>query len=75
MLTNLTKSVLGIVFSPVSIAADFITLGGLLTDRGEPYTVTTFRQAMNNLELAFDPDSLSDQQIEAIIRELNKRRR
>lgn len=75
MLGNLTKSIVGIAFSPVAIAADFITLGGLMLDRNEPYTVTTFRSAMRNLELAFDPDDLSDEQVSQIIREIEKRNR
>lgn len=75
MLTNLTKSVVGIAVSPIAMAADYVTLGGLMTDRREPYTVTTFRQAMRNLELAFDPDELSDEQVAELIRELQRKHR
>lgn len=74
-LTNLTKGILGIAFSPVSVAADFITMGGLMTDHREPYTATTLRQAMRNMELAFDPDELSDEQITEVLRELERQQR
>ena len=70
---NLTKAALGAAFSPVSIAADMVTLGGVLSDRDEPYTVSSMRAVMRNIELAVNPDDLTDEQIEAIIRAVEKR--
>jgi len=72
--SDIAKAAIGIVFAPVSIAADILTLGGSMTDRDEPYTVTSVRNVMRNLENAVDPDELSDDQIRQIARELNRRR-
>ena len=73
ILESITKAALGVVFSPVSIAADVLTLGGTLTDRDEPYTVDAMRSVMRNLENAVNPDELTDEQIRAVIREVDKR--
>jgi len=72
MFTNLTKAALGVVFSPVSMAADFLTMGGILADRKEPYTFTAFKDAMRNMELAFDPNELNDSKIRQIMNEVNR---
>ena len=74
LLGGIAKATLGIVFSPVSIAADIMTLGGTLTDRDEPYTVDSMRAVMRNLELAFDPDELTDNQVRRVIQEIERRR-
>ena len=74
MFENLTKAVVGAVFSPVSMAADLITLGGVLVDRDEPYTVSSLRQVMRNMDLAFDPDGLTDEQVRQLIAEIEKRK-
>ena len=75
MFKSLTKAVVGVVVSPVSIAADVITMGGVLSDRDEPYTVSSMRAVLQNLENAVDPDELDDDQIRAIIREVERQRR
>ena len=75
MFSDLTKAVVGVAFSPVSMAADLITMGGVLTERSEPYTVSSFRDAMRNLELAFDPDELSDDQVRKLIQEIERQKR
>lgn len=74
ILNNLTKAALGVVFSPVSLAADILTLGGSLEDRDEPYTVSSVRGIMRNLELAVDPDKLSDAEVMELIVELNRKK-
>lgn len=52
ILSNLTKAVVGVVITPVAVVADALTLGGLSTDRKEPYTVSTLKQVVNNLDKA-----------------------
>lgn len=48
---SLTKAVVGLVVeTPISVEADIITLGGSLTDRGEPYTVSALRTVLDNVE-------------------------
>lgn len=74
MFGSIFKAVTGMVFSPVSVAADVITLGGALTDRDEPYTVSSMRNVLRNIEIAVDPDELTDEQIREIIREVERRR-
>lgn len=69
-----TKAILGVAFSPVSVAADLITMGGVLTDRDEPYTVSSMRAILKNLENAVDPDDLTDDQIKKIIYELERKK-
>lgn len=73
ILKDVTKAALGIVFSPVSIAADICTMGGALTDRDEPYTVESMRSVMRNLQNAVDPDELTDEQVKEVIREVERR--
>ncbi|MCK5138355.1 MAG: hypothetical protein KAQ85_00800 [Thermodesulfovibrionia bacterium] len=72
-LGDVAKAVVGVALSPVSMAADVLTLGGAIIDRDEPYTVSSMRQVMRNLELAFDPDKLSDKEIAKIIAEINRK--
>ena len=74
LLKNLTKAVVGVVVSPIDIAADILTCGGAINDRGEPYTVSRMRDVMRNLDCATDPDNLTDDQIRAVIDNLRRRR-
>lgn len=58
LLTQLTKTVLDVVVTPVAIVADVVTMGGELSDRTEPYTAT---QAKKILKDAQDiPDSIDN---------------
>jgi len=51
LLGNLTKAVVGVVVeTPIALAADMITLGGSITDKREPYTSTTLKNVMKNVE-------------------------
>ena len=56
MLGDLLKAVVNVVETPVSLAADLITLGGSLTDRDKPYTASTLSNLVKNLENAGKPD-------------------
>ena len=56
MFKNLTKAVIGVVTSPVDVVADLVTLGGALTDKDEPYTVTKAKSIKDNIDKAIDPD-------------------
>lgn len=57
MLESLTKAVVGVVVeTPIALAADVLTLGGALTDKEEPYTATTLKGVMKNVEDATKPD-------------------
>lgn len=44
MFSRLTRIVTDVVTSPVSVAADVVTLGGLLNERNEPYTATKLKR-------------------------------
>lgn len=51
MLSKLTKAAVGVVVeTPVAVVADFITLGGVLTDKDEPYTATALKKVVENIE-------------------------
>ncbi len=57
MLTSLTKAVVGAVIeTPIAVVADVVTLGGALTDQHEPYTATSVKKVMQNIEDAAEPD-------------------
>ena len=54
--TDLTKAVVGVVIeAPIAIAADVVTMGGVLTDKDEPYTATTLKGVLQNVENATNP--------------------
>lgn len=57
MFGELLKAAVGVVTTPVTLAADVITLGGALTDRDEPYTATQLSEVMKNLESAVKSDN------------------
>ncbi|MFA5875238.1 MAG: hypothetical protein WC901_00925 [Candidatus Margulisiibacteriota bacterium] len=57
MLGNLTKAVVGVIIeTPLSIAADVVTMGGILTDRDEPYTSSSIKKVVDNIENSTNPD-------------------
>ena len=56
MFGSLLKAATAIVTSPVAVAADVITLGGALTDKDEPYTVTQAKAVVKNVQKAIDPN-------------------
>lgn len=44
ILTRTARAAIDVATLPVSAAADFVTLGGALVDRDEPYTVSKARR-------------------------------
>ena len=56
MLESLTKAALGVVTVPLAVAADVVTLGGVLTDKPEPYTAEAVSDVVKNLKNAANPD-------------------
>lgn len=56
---NLTKAVVGLVIeAPIAIVADVVSMGGLLTDKGEPYTASAIKGVIKNVENATKPDDV-----------------
>ena len=56
MLESLTKAALGVVTVPVAVVADVVTLGGVLTDKPEPYTAEAVSNVVKNLKNAANSD-------------------
>jgi hypothetical protein len=52
---SLLRAGVAVVRLPVAVAADTITMGGHLTDRDEPYTVSAAKDLVKNLEDAASP--------------------
>ena len=56
ILGDLTKAVVGVVVeTPIAIAADVVTMGGVLSEKDEPYTATALKGVMQNVENATKP--------------------
>jgi hypothetical protein len=49
-LKKLTKTAIDIATTPLAVASDIATLGGLLTDQDDPYTVQKLRQLKEDAE-------------------------
>ena len=56
MFGSLLKAATAVVTSPIAVVADVITMGGAMTDRDEPYTVSQCKAVVKNVENAIDPD-------------------
>lgn len=57
MLSGLTKAAIGVVVeTPIAIAADFVTLGGSITERDEPYTATAVKKVVKNVQESTEGD-------------------
>jgi len=54
-LEDVAKAAVGVVTTPVSVVADVVTLGGVLTDRDTPYTAEQISDIVKNLENATKP--------------------
>ena len=48
-LGKLASAAVGVVVAPVDIVKDAVTMGGALTDKDEPYSVTRAKQICNDL--------------------------
>lgn len=55
LIEGLTKAALGVVTVPVAAIADFVTLGGSLTDKDRPYTADALADVLDNLKSATEP--------------------
>jgi hypothetical protein len=55
MLGDLMKAAVGVVTAPIAIAADIVTVGGILTGKDETYTGAQVEQVVDNLENATRP--------------------
>lgn len=55
VLEGVTKAVVGVVATPIDVAADLITLGGSLSDQEKPYTAQRVEKIMENLDKATKP--------------------
>jgi len=47
--TKLASAAVGVVVSPIDLVKDVVTMGGALSDRDEPYTVTRAKQIANDI--------------------------
>lgn len=56
MLESLAKAATAVVTVPVAVVADVVTLGGLLTDKSNPYTAEAVEDFVDNLKDASKPD-------------------
>ena len=57
-LSQLVKTGLDVVTTPIDIVADVVTMGGALNDNDEPYTVKKLKKIMEDVEEF--PDSVDD---------------
>lgn len=53
-LGSITKAALGILEMPVAVAKDFVSLGGLLSDEPEAYSVQKLKEINKDYEKAKD---------------------
>lgn len=57
MLESLTKAAVGAVIeTPLAIAEDVITMGGVLNDKDEPATATALKKVAKNVGDATNPN-------------------
>ena len=61
VLKSLSKAVVGVVVeTPVAVIADVVTMGGVLTDKAEPYTKTALGKVVDNVADATKPGTDDD---------------
>lgn len=57
MLTNLLKAAVGLVVeTPIAVVEDVITMGGAVTGKEEPATVTALKKVAKNVADATESD-------------------
>lgn len=49
---GLVGAAVGVVTSPLAVAADALTLGGALTDKDKPYTAEQIDEILENMKKA-----------------------
>lgn len=55
MFGNLLKAVVGVVIeTPITLAADVLTLGGAITERHEPHTMSALKKVVDNVSKSTD---------------------
>jgi len=54
MFDRLLRIATDVVTTPVAVVADVVTLGGLVNDRDEPYTITKARRAGSDTAKVID---------------------
>ena len=51
ILEDLAKATVGLVIeTPIAVVADVVTMGGVLTDKDQPYTATALEKVVKNVE-------------------------
>lgn len=56
ILKSAVKAASVVVDAPVSVAADIVTMGGVLTDTDKPYTCKAVERFVSNVSDMADPD-------------------
>jgi len=56
MIESIAKAAVAVVTVPVSVVADVVTMGGVLTDKDKPYTAEAVEDFVDNLKDAATPD-------------------
>ena len=55
MLNSLVKAAVGVVVeTPIAVVKDVVSLGGAITEKNEPYTVTALKKVADNVSDATD---------------------
>ena len=49
MFSDLFKAVVNTVTLPVAVVADVVTMGGVLSDKEQPYTATQAQEILKNI--------------------------
>lgn len=55
MFDSMVRIAVNVVTTPITVAADVATLGGALSDREEPYTVTKVKETIKEVEKLAEP--------------------
>ena len=50
LIESLTKAAVAVVKVPVTVVADVVTMGGVLTDKEKPYTAEALSDLMRHLD-------------------------
>ena len=56
MIESLAKAAAAVVTVPVAVVADVVTMGGVLTDKDQPYTADAVGDLVDNLKDATKPE-------------------
>jgi len=56
ILKSLTKAAVGVATLPIDVVADVVTLGGVLADKGQPYTAEKVKDVLGNIKNACEPE-------------------